>query len=98
MKKLSDNNFNQSSSQKNQKYFTTTFELAKQLIYSLPIVPTNDRIYELVQDIERGDFDDISSVEDAKQHWDQWVERTKEILRGRGIIASRLKKLNKLNK
>lgn len=76
-------------------FFATAFELAKSLLSELPIVPTNDRVYELVQDIERGDFDDISPVEEAREHWSEYVERTNEILRARRILISRLKKTQK---
>lgn len=76
-------------------YFANAFDLAKSLISELPIVPTNDRVYELVQDIERGDYDDISPIEEAGKHWEEYVERTKEILRGRRILLSRLRKMNK---
>lgn len=76
-------------------YFATAFDLAKALLAELPIVPTSDRVYELVQDIERGDYDDISPIENAKEHWEEYVGRTKEILRGRRILISRLKKTQK---
>lgn len=77
------------------EYFSTAFELAKALIAELPIVPVNDRIYELVQDIERGDYDDIAPIEEAKEHWEAFVERTREILRARRILISRLRKTQK---
>lgn len=77
-------------------FFATAFELSKALLAEIPVVPTNDRVYELVQDIERGDFDDIAPFEEAKSNWEAYVERTTEILRARRIlISSRLKKTQK---
>lgn len=68
--------------------FALSFQTATDLMAALPLVPVNDRIYELVQDIQSGAFSDISSVEDAQDYWEQWVERTKEILRARKILVS----------
>lgn len=64
----------------------SAFLIAKQLIDELPLVPTNDRVYDLTQDIMLGSFSDISDVSEAKKYWNKWVERTKEILHGKGII------------
>lgn len=64
------------------------FLIAKQLIASLPIVPTNERVYELAQDITIGSYDDISSIEDAKleENWKKWRQRTVELLQSKGIL------------
>ena len=64
----------------------SAFLIAKQLIDELPLVPTNDRIYDLTQDIMLGLFDDISDINESKKYWNQWVERTKQILHDKGII------------
>lgn len=70
------------------------FVIAKRLLADLPVVPTNERLYELVQDIHMGIFDDISSVEEADENWEAWKQRTSELLKSRGIlVASRLKKV-----
>lgn len=76
-----------------EQQMSDTLLLAKQLIADLPLVPTNDLTYELAQEIEIGQFDDISSIELAHDKWDEWMQRTVEILRGKKIlVASRLKK------
>lgn len=64
------------------------FLLAKRLLAALPIVPTNDRVYDLIQDILIGLYDDISTPEEAesKENWDAWVQRTVDILRSKGIL------------
>ncbi|MFW6015678.1 MAG: hypothetical protein ACOCRK_04515 [bacterium] len=64
------------------------FIIAKRLLAELPIVPTNDRVYDLVQDILIGLFDDISSIDDAesKDNWQAWIDRTREILKSKGIL------------
>jgi hypothetical protein len=40
----------------------------------------------IAQDIERGDFEDISSLEDARKNWDKWVARARQILKSRNVI------------
>lgn len=68
--------------------------VAKQLLSDLPIVPTNERIFELAQYIIMGSFNDISELETAHDNWEPWKERTMELLKSQGIIlASRLKKV-----
>ncbi len=64
------------------------FLIAKRLIAALPLVPTNERVYELSQDIVIGKFDDICSIEECEkeQYWDLWVQRTKELLKSNGIF------------
>jgi hypothetical protein len=62
------------------------FMIAKRLLADLPIVPTNERAYELTQQIQMGLFDDISSVEEAEQNWDAWLTRTIEYLKSIGIF------------
>ncbi len=65
------------------------FLIAKRLIAALPIVPTNERVYELSQDIVIGKFDDISSIEECEkeEYWDLWVEGTKELLKSSNILV-----------
>ena len=52
------------------------------------MAPTNERVYELAQDITVGKFDDICSIEEAEDpnNWDKWVERTKQLLIANGIL------------
>ncbi|MNJ90039.1 hypothetical protein D3C87_76300 [compost metagenome] len=71
-----------------EKFISDSYSLAKDLVYGLPIVPRYDLMSQIAQDIERGDFDDISSQADARSHWDSWLARAKQILRARNIIIS----------
>ncbi len=61
------------------------YMIARRLLAEIAIVPTNERLYDLIQDISIGLFDDISPLENAEENWDEWVERTKEILYAKGI-------------
>ena len=74
------------------------FVIAKRLLAALPIVPTNERVYELAQDIHAGYYDDISSLEEAESEgvWEAWKERTMELLRSKNIVIS--KKISRLKK
>ena len=76
-----------------------SFVIAKELMAALPLVPANEVLYNLVQDIEMGHYDDISSIEDAMkdENWENWKERTKELLIAKGLLVktSRLKKNSK---
>lgn len=72
------------TTKKNQSKYE--FVIAKRLLMELPIVPTNERVYQLVQDIYIGLFDDISPIEEAERHWDMWKKRTMEILENTGIL------------
>lgn len=80
-----------------EKYISDSYAIAKDLIFSLPIVPRYDLMSQLAQDIERGDFDDISDQAGAKANWDAWLARARQILRARNIIlssnTSRLKRI-----
>lgn len=64
------------------------FLVAKHLLAALPIVPTNERVYELAQDIVIGSFDDICPVEEAELegNWEKWKVRTIDLLKSRNIF------------
>lgn len=76
-----------------ENFISNSYLLAKDLINGLPIVPRYDLMSQIAQDIERGDFDDISSPEEARSNWDAWLARARRILQSRNIILS-----NKVNK
>jgi hypothetical protein len=63
-----------------------SYTIAKKLINSLPIVPRTSLIELIAQDIERGDYDDISSIFEYQKNWNRWLERTRNILKSRNII------------
>ena len=62
------------------------FVIAKRLIADLPLVPTNDLIYSIVDDIQVGMYDDLGSLETCDQNWKDWLERTKYILASQGRL------------
>lgn len=68
-----------------EQFISDSFQIAKDLIYSLPIVPRYDLMSQLAQDIERGDFDDLG---DFQTNREDYLYRTKQILRSRNIILS----------
>lgn len=68
-----------------EHFISNSFLAAKDIIYSLPIVPRYDLMSQLAQDIERGDFDDLGDFQTNK---DAWLNRAKTILRSRNIILS----------
>lgn len=70
------------------QYSQNSFLISKRLLSSLPIVPTNERVYELAKDIEIGRFEDISSLDECMEnkYWDQWRQRTIDILIEKGIF------------
>lgn len=63
-----------------------TFVIAKRIIADLPLVPTNDLIYSIVDDIQVGLYDDLGSIENADKNWSKWLERTKYILQAQGRL------------
>ncbi len=67
-----------------------SFLLAKRLLASLPIVPTNERVYELAQYIVIGSFEDISIIEEAEteENWDKWRQRVVDLLKAQKILLS----------
>lgn len=68
------------------------FVIAKRLLSCLPIVPTNERVYDLVQDMQGGLFEDLGDMVNCEQNWEDWVTRTGDVLRAKGILVlSRLK-------
>lgn len=65
-----------------------TFVIAKRLIADLPLVPTNDLLYSIVDDIQVGLYDDLGTVETCDKNWDEWLERTLYILRSQGKLLT----------
>ena len=62
------------------------FVIAKRLVADLPLVPTNDLIYSIVDDIQVGLYDDLGSLASCDKNWDKWLERTVYILRSQGRL------------
>lgn len=71
-----------------ENFISDSYFIAKELINNLPIVPRYDLMAQLAQDIERGDFDDISPISEAKNYWNEWLARARKILQARNIILS----------
>jgi hypothetical protein len=70
----------------NEQKIALSYDLAKDLINGLMIVPRTALMELLAQDIERGDFDDISSIQDAKKNWQKWLQRARKILTLRNVV------------
>ena len=64
-----------------------TFVISKRLIADLPLVPTNDLIYSIVDDIQAGLYDDLGPLEKCDKNWDEWLERTVYILKAQGRLV-----------
>ena len=71
------------------------FVIAKRLIASLPLTPTSELVLNLAQDLRNGLFDDLGNIFECEDNWQDWVDRTYEILRSRRIVLSRLKRNSK---
>lgn len=72
-----------------------TFVVAKRLIADLPLTPTNDLIYSIVDDIQVGLYDDLGTVNTCDNNWDQWLKRTIEILKAQGRLIDYDNSINK---
>lgn len=71
------------------------FVIAKRLLADLPIVPTNERTYELCQEIQMGCFEDCG---DPEENWELWKKRAREILEAKGIFVLKQSRLRKIAK
>ena len=65
-----------------------TFVIAKRLIADLPLTPTNDLIYSIVDDIQVGLYDDLGTVNTCDKNWNEWLNRTVEILQAQGRLVN----------
>lgn len=63
------------------------FITARKLLADLPIIPTNERVYDLTQQIEFGLFNDISDVSVCDDHWEEWLKRTTDYLYAIGVFT-----------
>lgn len=65
-----------------------TFVIAKRLIADLPLTPTNDLVYSIVDDIQVGLYDDLGTVNTCDNNWQDWLNRTIEILQAQGRLIN----------
>lgn len=72
------------------------FVIARRIIADLPIPPTNDLMYKLVDDMMAGKYADLGPIDKADNNWSRWLERTKDILQkdGRWAIYNSKNTLN----
>lgn len=56
------------------------FVIARRIIADLPLAPTNDLMYKIVDDMMEGKYADLGPIEQADNNWSSWLERTKNIL------------------
>lgn len=64
------------------------FVIAKRLIADLPLTPSNDLLYLLVDDIQAGVYDDLGTIDTADRNWGQWLRRTMDNLKRQGRIIT----------
>ena len=64
------------------------FVIAKRLVAGLPLVPTNDLVYSIVDDIQLGLYDDLGDISECDKNWNEWLKRTVYILRAQGRLLS----------
>jgi ABC-type uncharacterized transport system ATPase component len=57
--------------------------MAKLILTRIPILPTNERVLRLAQDIENGKFDDLPDIDD---NLNLWAERATELLKSKKIL------------
>jgi hypothetical protein len=81
---------NKGKNRSRELYSQQEYITAKRILAEIPVTPTNERIYELVEDIKKGEFKDISTVAQAKKNWSDWVKRTTTILKDRGVIGTQV--------
>ena len=60
------------------------FIIAKRIIADLPLTPTNDLTYKLVDDMMEGKYADLGPIDKAENNWSCWLDRTKDILQNDG--------------
>lgn len=71
------------------------FLLMKELFADSTFMQASGRGYEFARKIENGDYDYISSIEEAKDHWDEWKLALAEHLKekeSKQLESKRLKK------
>ena len=60
------------------------FIIAKRIIADLPLSPTNDLMYKIVDDMMEGKYADLGPIDNCDENWEQWLQRTKDILQNNG--------------
>jgi hypothetical protein len=63
------------------------FVISKRLIADLPLVPTNNLIYSLVDDMQVGLYEDLGDINNCDANWDEWLQRTVDILKAEGYLG-----------
>lgn len=56
------------------------FLLMKELFAATPFMQASGIGYEFARKIENGEYDHISSIEEAKNHWDEWLTALNDFL------------------
>lgn len=64
------------------------FLIAKRLLADLPLVPTNNLVYSIVDDMQVGLYDDLGDIASCDKNWDEWLNRTAELMRAEGYLLS----------
>lgn len=64
-----------------------SFVLAKQFLADLPVTPTNERVYELTQQIQNGLLDSVCDIKDAYNHWEDCLNVVDNYLRSIKVLG-----------
>jgi hypothetical protein len=68
----------------NDKRFDNEYiVMAKLILTRIPILPTNERVLRLAQDIEKGKFNDLPDIDN---NLDLWAERATQLLKDNNIL------------
>jgi ABC-type uncharacterized transport system ATPase component len=68
----------------NDKRFDNEYiVIAKLILTRIPILPTNERVLRLAQDIEKGKFNDLPDIDN---NLDLWAERATQLLKDNNIL------------
>ena len=109
IKKAHDNNFsrrihkeielrtiNGDNNRSKYEQANMAFVIAKRLIADLPLTPTNDLIYSIVDDIQVGLYDDLGNINNCDNNWQDWLNRTVEILQAQGRLINYNNSISKI--
>lgn len=74
---------------RNQEDRSVEFLLVKDLFADSAYTPTNTMIYQFVEKIRNGEFDYISSIDDAGDYWDEWKKALVSFLASKNVLAKK---------
>jgi len=66
------------------------FLLAKELFAETTFIQAGTFNYEFAKKIENGEYEHISSIEDAKEHWEEWLQTLNDFLNQKDDSSSKV--------